>query len=185
MRNRMLVMTILLTLSLGLTGSCKKPPKTAPAPPPVETPQPTPTPSPEPIKEVPPEPFKPPPVESHEESVDEINGKGILKPVHFDYDKSDVRPEDRPILQANAAWLKSNPKWKVRIEGYCDERGTIKYNIALGERRANAVREYLVSLGVDASRIRIVSFGEDRPVNPNHNEEAWAANRRAEFYVEK
>jgi peptidoglycan-associated lipoprotein len=185
MRNRTLAVMSLL-LMLGVLGACKKPPVTTPQPAPQEPARPTPTPAPEPpIKEVPPPDFpKEPPVEKTDQTADVINQSGVLKTVHFGYDQFDIREEDRPILQANAAWLKSNAKWKVRIEGNCDERGTTKYNLALGERRANAVREYLVSLGVPAPRIRIVSYGEEHPLDPGHNETAWAANRRGEFYVE-
>lgn len=184
MRNRTLaVMGIALLLSVA--GACKKPPVTTPqAPAPVEAARPTPTPPPEPPKEVKSDFPKEPEVVKQDESADVVNQSGVLKTVHFGYDQADIRDEDRPILQANAAWLKSNSKWKVRVEGHCDERGTSKYNLALGERRSNAVREYLASLGVPASRIRIVSFGEERPLDEGHNETAWAANRRGEFYVE-
>jgi len=185
MQNRALVMIFLTAICL--TAACKKPPVVTPQPPaPAEVPAaPKPTPPPEPpVKEVPPETFRQPTVETREESVEEINQSGVLQTIHFDYDQSEIREEDRVILQGNAAWLKSNPKWKVRIEAHCDERGTLKYNLALGERRADATRSYLASLGIDSSRMRIVSFGEERPADAGHNEEAWARNRRAEFFVE-
>jgi len=101
--------------------------------------------------------------------------------IHFDFDRSEIKPNDIPNLEAIADYLKKNPNDDLLIEGHCDERGTEKYNLALGERRALSAREYLIKLGVSASRIRTISYGEERPVDPGHNEEAWAKNRRAEF----
>ena len=89
-----------------------------------------------------------------------------------------------PDLNANAEVLKKYPTWVITIEGHADERGTAEYNLALGERRASAVREYLVSLGVDSQRIRIVSYGEEQPADPGHTEAAWAKNRRAVSVIE-
>lgn len=108
-----------------------------------------------------------------------------LKDVNFDFDKSDIRPDARDILKANAEWIKANPKSKVQIEGHCDERGTNEYNLALGERRANAVKKYLSSLGVEADRLYTISYGEELPIDPGHSEDAWAKNRRAHFLVTK
>jgi peptidoglycan-associated lipoprotein len=106
-----------------------------------------------------------------------------LKDIFFDFDKYDIRPTDARVLDANAAWLKSNATHLVLIEGHCDERGTNEYNLALGERRAKATMNYLVSQGVQASRITIISYGEERPVCKEHNEACWAKNRRAHFLV--
>ena len=106
-----------------------------------------------------------------------------LKEVYFDFDKYDIRAEDAKTLDANAAWLKSNADNLVLIEGHCDERGTNEYNLALGERRAKATMNYLVSRGVDARRITVFSYGEDRPQCQEHNEACWAKNRRAHFLV--
>jgi peptidoglycan-associated lipoprotein len=86
-------------------------------------------------------------------------------------------------LRENAAWLKKNPKMKIQIEGYCDERGTAEYNLALGERRANMTKKYLLSLGISSDRISTISYGEERPLDPGHNEEAWGKNRRAHIVV--
>jgi peptidoglycan-associated lipoprotein len=86
-------------------------------------------------------------------------------------------------LKESAALLKKNPKWKIQIEGHCDERGTVEYNLALGERRANSTKRYLVSLGITSDRISTISFGKERPLDPGHNEEAWAKNRRAHIVV--
>ena len=98
--------------------------------------------------------------------------------VHFDYDKYAVLDADKATLQRQAAWLAKFPNIKVTVEGYADERGTREYNIALGARRANAVKEYLVSLGVSAARVDTVSYGKERPINAESNEAAWAQNRR-------
>ena len=106
-----------------------------------------------------------------------------LKDIHFDFDKYDIRPGDAKMLDTNAGWLKSNPNHLVLIEGHCDERGTNEYNLALGERRAKSTMNYLVSQGVQASRITIISYGEERPLCTEHNEECWAKNRRAHFLV--
>jgi peptidoglycan-associated lipoprotein len=106
-----------------------------------------------------------------------------LRDINFDFDKYDVRPGDAKILDANAAWLKSNQGYLVLIEGHCDERGTNEYNLALGERRAKAAMNYLVSQGVPASRITIISYGEERPLCTEHSEECWAKNRRDHFLV--
>ena len=105
--------------------------------------------------------------------------------VFYDYDKSDIRDDQVPVLQANAAWLKSHPQYKLLVEGHCDERDTIEYNLALGDRRAKSVRQYLIDLGVPAERSRTISYGEERPADPGHDEAAWAKNRRAEFTLEK
>ena len=99
--------------------------------------------------------------------------------IHFDFDKSDLKPHARSVLEAQAAWLKKNAAVDVTIEGHADERGTEDYNFALGERRANAAKTYLVALGISTSRIKITSYGKSRPVALGSNEAAWAQNRRA------
>lgn len=103
---------------------------------------------------------------------------------HFDYDSSVVKSEDKPKLAAVADHLKSNPQHAVEIDGHCDERGTEEYNRSLGERRALALRDQLINLGIDPGRIDTVSYGKDRPVDPGHNEAAWKKNRRGEFLLE-
>ena len=110
-----------------------------------------------------------------------LNAQGVLKSVRFDFDKYDLQPEALRTLDANAARMRENGSLRVRIEGHCDERGTVEYNLALGEKRARATRDYLVSAGIPAQRLSIISFGKERPADPGHNEDAWAANRRAEF----
>jgi len=99
--------------------------------------------------------------------------------VYFDYDKSDIRDDAEATLQKQAAWLTKYPSVRLTIEGHCDERGTREYNLALGARRASATREYLVSLGVAASRMDTISYGKERPVCVESNEACWAQNRRA------
>jgi len=109
----------------------------------------------------------------------EVFESKLLKDIHFDFDKYDIRPGDAEILKENAALLVKYPKVKIQIEGHCDERGTVEYNLALGERRANNTKKYLISLGISADRISTISYGKERPLDPGHNEEAWAKNRRA------
>jgi peptidoglycan-associated lipoprotein len=113
----------------------------------------------------------------------EVYESKLLKDIYFDYDKYEIRREDEGILKENAAFLKKNPKMKIQIEGHCDERGTAEYNLALGERRANSTKRYLVSLGITSDRISTISYGEERPLDPRNNEEAWAKNRRAHIVV--
>ncbi len=105
--------------------------------------------------------------------------------IYFDFDKYDLKPPAKVTLRQKADFLKKNPQYSVRIEGHCDERGTNEYNLALGERRANAAKKFLMALGVSESRITTISYGEERPVDPRHNEEAWAKNRRDEFKLIK
>ena len=113
----------------------------------------------------------------------EVFESKLLKDIYFGYDKYEIRREDEEILKENAAFLKKNPKMKIQIEGHCDERGTAEYNLALGERRANHTKKYLVSLGITSDRISAISYGEERPLDPGNNEEAWAKNRRAHIVV--
>ena len=105
--------------------------------------------------------------------------------IHFDFDKSELKPEARAILVKKAEWLRNHEDFSVRIEGHCDERGTNEYNLALGERRANAAWKFLNALGISGSRMTTISYGEERPVDPAHNETAWAKNRRDEFKLIK
>ena len=104
-----------------------------------------------------------------------------LKEVYFDFDKYDLRPDVRETLKANADWLRANPAVRVEIEGHCDERGTNEYNLALGAKRAQASKDYLVTLGVSAERLSTISYGEELPVCREHTEDCWQKNRRARF----
>ena len=174
------VILLMLALAVLLTGCPKRPVSTgvaapAPAPPaPSATPTPAPpaivTPAPAPA------PAPPPPAAQFVENAN-------LKDVYFDFDKSDIRPPDAKILDANAAWLKTRGNDLVLIEGHCDERGTNEYNLALGERRARATMNYLLAQGLPAGRITIISYGKERPVCSEHAESCWARNRRAHFLV--
>ncbi len=104
-----------------------------------------------------------------------------LETIRFEFDKSSITEEARATLEQNAEIIKENPDVIVQIEGHCDERGTNEYNIALGQRRASATRDYLIELGVLAGRLATISYGEERPIDAAHNDEAWAKNRRAQF----
>jgi peptidoglycan-associated lipoprotein len=106
-----------------------------------------------------------------------------MQKVFFEFDKSSLTADGRTALQTNAGWLRMHPDIRVQIEGHCDERGTIEYNLALGERRAMSVRNYLVSLGTPAEQLYSISYGEEKPAVLGHMEETWAQNRRAEFKI--
>jgi peptidoglycan-associated lipoprotein len=108
-------------------------------------------------------------------------GQALGRVFYFDYDKATLRPEALALLELHAAFLRNSPDRRVVVEGHCDERGTREYNLALGERRSDAVRSFLVQAGVRRSQIDTVSYGEERPVDAGHSEAAWAQNRRAEL----
>jgi peptidoglycan-associated lipoprotein len=157
---------ILLLAAVFMAVSCSSKPPVEEEQPPVVEPEPPPPPPPPPVEEP---DLPPPPVEI------------VLETVYFDFDKYNLKPDAKAALANNAALLKNNADVTILIEGNCDERGTQEYNLALGEKRANAARSYLVDLGISASRIRVISYGYERPVDPGHNEAAWAKNRRADF----
>ena len=115
---------------------------------------------------------------SQEDLIDKVGDR-----VFFDFDKYDLKPEGRSSVEALAAWLNSFPAVTLTLEGHADERGTREYNLALGERRANAVKDYLIALGINAGRLTTISYGEERPAVPGSYEEAWAQNRRSQFVV--
>lgn len=152
------------TALIAVAGCAKKPPKELP-PAPQETP----------AAEAPPATPEGPVPGSQAHFVANVASDRI----HFDTDKSDVRPEDRTILESQAAYLKQYPQVRVTIEGHADERGTREYNLALGERRANAAKNYLASLGIDPSRMTTISYGKERPEATGSDEASWAQNRRA------
>jgi peptidoglycan-associated lipoprotein len=106
-----------------------------------------------------------------------------FKDIYFEFDKFSLRPEARDIVKQLAGWLTKNKNYDALIEGNCDERGTTEYNLALGERRAKEAMKYVVELGIDGKRLRTISYGKERPLDPGHNEEAWAKNRRDHFVV--
>jgi peptidoglycan-associated lipoprotein len=101
--------------------------------------------------------------------------------IHFEFDKYDLLPEAQEILKWKAEWLRQNDTYQVIVEGHCDERGTNEYNLGLGDRRANSAKSFLTDLGISPSRLTTISYGEERPLDPGHNESAWAKNRRAHF----
>lgn len=112
-----------------------------------------------------------------------IEQMGLLADIHFDYDRADLRDQDRSILSQNADTLKKFDFLRITVEGHCDERGSVEYNLALGERRAKAALDYLVSLGVDPGRMKMVSYGKEVPLCQESNEDCWARNRRAHFAI--
>jgi len=109
--------------------------------------------------------------------------QGLLGDVYFDFDKYDLKPEARERLVKNAEFMRSHPEFQILVEGHCDERGTAEYNLALGDRRANAAKSYLMSLGIPAGPVDAVSFGEERPQCPESSEACWWRNRRAHFVI--
>ena len=181
------VMVLLLTV---LVGACSKktPPVARPIPPPMPAtgggPPPSPPGPPMPVSE--PVPVMPPmPADDAigSKSLDDLNRDSPLRPLYFGVDRSDVSEEGQQLLQANATVLKKYPTWQVTIEGHCDERGTAEYNLSLGERRALAAKNYLVSLGIPADKVRTVSYGKEFPFDAAHEDAAWSKNRRAHFVI--
>jgi peptidoglycan-associated lipoprotein len=180
---------VLVVLSMAVAAcSRRQPPVVAPAPPPSPAPPavttPPPAPPPQRVEEtlpVPPQPLSEDSIANR--SLDDLNRDSPFKPVFFGLDASDLDDMGRSIAQANAELLKKYATWVITVEGHCDERGTPEYNLALGERRAVAVKTYLVSLGVAPDRIRTVSYGKEFPFDPGHNDDAWAKNRRAHFVI--
>jgi len=175
---------ILLSLAfVSLLPACgKKPPVAPPPPPPPVAPEmPPPAPPPAPRPEVVPQVDEYTRIKSM--TADEIDKLGLLGDVYFDYDKADIREADRATLSRNADVLKKYDFLRVTIEGHCDERGTVEYNLALGDRRAKAANDYLASLGVPADRLKTVSYGKEMQVCNESNEGCWQKNRRAKSTV--
>jgi len=183
---RYLAVCVLLVLALGAVA-CSGGSK-ATAPPPEPTPVPTPAIDDTVVEEEVSEPVTE--TLSTEDVTSELpddlmvlNQRGYLEDTFFDTDRFDLTPEARGVLAKNANWLLKYSTVLILVEGHCDERNTREYNLALGERRANAVRDYLRSLGVSGDRIRTISYGEERPFALGHTEEAWRLNRRAHFVI--
>jgi peptidoglycan-associated lipoprotein len=189
MRRFRTVGVVIVALSMVVAAcSRRQPPIVAPAPAPSPAPPavttPPPPPPPQRVEEalpVPPQPLSEDSIANR--SLDDLNRDSPFKPVFFALDASDLDDMGRAIAQANAELLKKYGTWVITVEGHCDERGTPEYNLALGERRAVAVKTYLVSLGVAPDRIRTVSYGKEFPFDPGHNDDAWAKNRRAHFVI--
>jgi len=186
-RTRLLFTAGVLAASVGLMG-CPKEPEVAQTPPPGPVSAAPPATAPKPVPPAaearvtapaaPTESRLPPP------PAPQPAGATALGDVFFDFDRAAIRDDQRGILDQDVAWLRTHPEVKARIEGHCDERGTVEYNLALGDRRARAVRDYLVAAGVAAGRITTVSYGRERPFATGHDEAAWRANRRDHFAVE-
>jgi peptidoglycan-associated lipoprotein len=176
-----------LVLSVGIAACSKKTPAIAPPPPestypaaPATPPPPPPAPAP------PPAPTAAPLTEEQifaQKSLDQLNSERPLGDVFFSLDQASIRDEARASLQKNAEWMKRWTATRITVEGHCDERGTPEYNLALGERRANAVREYLESLGIARDRVSVVSKGKEAPFCNESNESCWQQNRRGHFVI--
>ncbi len=167
MRSVVVVLVLLVTVPFLFGAGCAK--KARPATMPAEEPMVT---EPE-VAEPEPEP----------EATDMLELMS-LEDIHFDFDRSTIRPDAREMLLDHAEELQGASSANVLIEGHCDERGTNEYNMALGERRARSTRDFLVSYGIDRSRLSTISYGEERPLDPGHTEESWSKNRRAHFVIE-
>jgi len=185
---------VALILGLSFTGCARRPSvtqaaappptgaATAPAPAPAAVaPSTAPAPAPAPAA-APPAPA-PDTAATARPAPQDFASEAALKDVHFDFDQSAIRPDAAKVLQTSAEWLNARPGHAVLIEGHCDERGTDAYNLALGDHRAKAARDFLVAHGVAARRITVTSYGEQRPECTAHNEECWSRNRRAHFLV--
>jgi peptidoglycan-associated lipoprotein len=179
---------VLVVLALAAVVGCgkKEPPVARPTPPPpteaTEVPPPPAPPEPSQEPMIPAEPV-PEGADLNAKDLDTLNRESPFQPVFFGYDSSEVDAQGQVALNGNAEILKQYPAWTITIEGHADERGTAEYNLALGERRALAARNYLVSLGIAADRLRTISYGKEFPFDPGHNEAAWAKNRRAHFVI--
>ena len=176
------LVVLVLAAATAFSGCGKKTRPAPPAPPPPVAPE-APPPAPPPA----PKPEAAPVVDEYARlkamSAEEIEKSGLLKEVFFDFDKADIREQDRATLSQNAEALKKFDFLRITVEGHCDERGTVEYNLALGERRAKAADDYLVSLGVPADRLKTVSYGKEVPVCTQSSEDCWQRNRRAHFTV--
>ncbi|HYM81667.1 MAG TPA: peptidoglycan-associated lipoprotein Pal [Candidatus Limnocylindria bacterium] len=175
MKHQTLRWTAIAVLVAGamLASGCAK--KQQPPPP-----QPPPTPSVADTTTPPPPPPPPPP---SDDTGPVRVGSGDMQPAFFELDSYSLREDARAALDKNAKLLRDNATVNITVEGHCDERGTAEYNQALGERRAQAARDYLAAAGIDASRMQVISYGKERPFDAGHDESAWAQNRRAHFVV--
>jgi peptidoglycan-associated lipoprotein len=166
------VMVLAATVGVLFLAGCAKKATEAPPTPATPPPAPSSTPAPTPVPTPTPAPTPPAPTSAGTSVSD-------LKPAFFDYDSDALRDDARAVLDKDAKLLRDNADWKIVVEGHCDERGTDEYNQALGERRANAARDYLVQAGIATGRLRVISYGKERPFADGHDESAWAQNRRA------
>jgi peptidoglycan-associated lipoprotein len=183
MKKTVLVVLALTALTAFTACAKKAPPAAPPPPPPLAPAAPPPAPPPPP----PPKPEVAPVVDEYARlkalNAEEIEKSGLLKEILFDFDKAEIREQDRATLAKNADALKRFDFLRITVEGHCDERGTVEYNLALGERRSRAALDYLVSLGVAADRLKSVSYGKEVPMCQQSNEDCWSRNRRDHFAV--
>ena len=189
-RLRAVLPVLALAASIALAGCHKKVPQQAIAPPPPPPPAapapPPPPPPPPPPRAAAPPPAPRPPTEDElfaRKSLDDLNREMPLSDAYFDLDKSDIRADAQSALQKDADWLKKWTSTQITIEGHCDSRGSAEYNLALGSRRATAVKDYLVNLGVAAARVTVVSKGKEQPFCSEETEACWQQNRRGHFLV--
>ncbi len=176
---RVMILALVCLVAVAFTSACKA--KTQPTPPPPQVNE-----QPKVEKVLPPPPMKPALTEEElfmSKSLDQINKEKPLATIYFEYDKYTIREDAKPVLQGNAAWMKTWKSAKVLIEGHCDERGTEDYNLALGEKRAKSGYDYLVSLGIPAERMKTLSYGKSQPLDMGKDESAWAKNRRDQFLI--
>jgi peptidoglycan-associated lipoprotein len=192
--SRLIAVSGLLLLLVGSGACAKRQPPATPQPPPevaaapAETTTPKAPPPPPPVRTERVEDAQPvspavPDDSIGSRSIDDLNRDSPLKPAFFPLDSSDLDDTGRAVVAANADVMKKYRSWVVTIEGHADERGTAEYNLALGERRALAVKTYLMSLGIAPDRLRTVSYGKEFPFDPGHDEAAWSKNRRAHFVI--
>jgi peptidoglycan-associated lipoprotein len=196
MRKNLLGCLVVIAMGIVMSAGCAKkqvvvgeePVAAKPAPPPQEVPPPAP-PKPEPVKPAPlpetPTQESAIPQEAPKPGMQATELQSELQKIYFNFDSADLSQDARSSLSKNADMLAKDPSAKIRIEGNCDERGSDEYNMALGERRAKAAKDYLVNLGVQPDRISVISYGEEKPADPGHDEAAWAKNRRDEFVLVK
>ncbi len=185
-----IILCVACFLVFAFLSSCRGKVKEVPPPPPPPQPaQPVEQPQPEKVvPEQPPAPVVEEPKLTEEEifmkkSLEEMNEEKPLTMIHFDFDKYFIRDDAKPVLEANAAWLKKFPTIAILIEGHCDERGTEEYNMALGDRRAKSTLDYLVSLGISSDKLKTISYGKSQPIASGHDEVSWQMNRRAVFKI--
>ena len=189
-RVRAFLPILALAVTIAVTGCAKKVPPPAPAPPPpppAAAPAPPPPPPPPPAPAAAAVPAAPAALSEEEafarKSLEQLNAEHPMDDVYFDLDKSDIRTDARASLQKDSDWLKKWAKVQITIEGHCDSRGSAEYNLALGARRATAVKDYLVSLGLPAARVTIVSKGKEQPFCAQQDESCWQQNRRGHFVI--
>jgi len=177
---KLLIYSLAIVLVFSFAVACKKKPKEVPPPPPQTQEQP-------PVERVEAPVVQEPQLSEEElllqKSLDQINREKPLGTIYFDYDRAVVRDDARATIEGNAYWMKKFRTVKILVEGHCDERGTEEYNLALGEKRAKAAQDYMLSLGIGSDRIKIISYGKSQPINPGHDEGAWQMNRRAQFLI--